>query len=193
MTSPTPISNPWTTFELNAHTPAPIPGTPTEISRFLAASLPFMANLERVTVSLDSYPLLRLAKSSEVPRSIPLLEHLRPKANPGFMTVSGVDQEEVFVDAKTFLYGPSTTPIVISSAIRMLMWSADVRVELDPSSEVAIGVQKATKKGVPKKCRYSLVYVSLVIARRTETQIFRPRAMKLSKAKIVRNIVYSSG
>lgn len=124
-----------------------------------------MSNLEVVTVAFDSYTLLHLCKTSGPPTHHPLLEHLEPKAHSGFMAVSGVDKRQVCIGAETYVYeGNSTTPFLASSETRMLVWSADIQVDLNATSDLGKGLTKAMKKTVPEKCRFQLVYVSFYYA-----------------------------
>lgn len=121
-----------------------------------------MVNIKLITVAFDSYTLLRLEKTSRPPTPIPLLQHLEPKADSDFMMVCGVDKREVCISAETYVYGgdPSTLSVVPAKT-RMLVWSADIKVVLNPSSDLGRGLDKAMKKPVPEKSRFQLIYVSL--------------------------------
>jgi hypothetical protein len=154
----------WTTFELPALTPSQMPGSITDIGRFLTASLPFMANLEVVTVALDSHILLRLHKCVETRKSVPLRNGLDPKIRGGLMTVSELVKTELTLWAKTYTT-PGSNGILISPNIPRISFSsihalgANVAVSLDTETEE--GLKKILKKNkVLKNCHFQMVYVS---------------------------------
>jgi hypothetical protein len=139
-----------------------------DIGRFLAASLPFMAHLEHITVTFDSHPLLRLDKSSESPIFLDLLDGLKRETAHGFMSVSDVSKTEVQMRAKSWSYGVSSK--MASFEKRMFVWSAGVKVVLDAQSELGLGLDKAMKKAVPENCSFRLIYASLLEPSSTRAQ-----------------------
>lgn len=153
-------SNKWTTFELEAHTPSPLPQTLVEIGRYIAAALPFMANLELVTVAFDHHILLRFKKTSGLLTYVPLLPHLIPKLKSNLMAVSKVGKREISISAAKHVYKQNSgVPSVVASEMRLLVWSADVKVDVDEMSDLGSGLYKAMKKSAPTKCGFQLVYV----------------------------------
>jgi Protein of unknown function (DUF3684) len=164
-------SNKWTSFELPIGPPSLLPGTLTEIGRFLTASLPFMINLEFDTVAFDSYTILRLRKSLDRPTVVSLLKHLQPAAGAGLMKVYEVKKTNIHIDAERFYghkfhanrtpassleFGQSTLP----SRNTMLLWAVEFKVTLDKKSELRSGLEKAMKKTVPNHPKFLLIYVS---------------------------------
>lgn len=143
-------------------TPAAVPGTPTEIGQFLAASLPFMVNLQAITVTLDSQILVRLTRSMGCVSGISLLQHLNNTTHEGLMTVSHVQKTEVRVDADWRVYESDGSNTLRSAGKSMLVWSAGIKVTLNESSPLGSGLNKATKKAVPDTCSLQLLYVNLL-------------------------------
>jgi hypothetical protein len=128
-----------------------------------------MANLRSVTVAFDSYILLRVSKETALPTSVQLLRHLNPVSKVEFMKVVAVDKTEVTVKVEMFKQNPAQTNIKHSntwsirsgcSEQRMLVWGAEIAVMLEKHEDLRKGLWKATKKPVPEKCRFQLVYVS---------------------------------
>jgi hypothetical protein len=154
----------WTTtFELPTHTTARLPGTPDDIQRFLAASLPFMTNLQEITVTFDSHILVQLTRSMGSAEEAPIPKSLSAATSHGLMAVSKVQKTNVHIKAESRAHDGSHE--LRSAGKNMLVWSADIRVTLEEASELGMGLNKATKKAVPDTCSFQLIYVSLLESR----------------------------
>jgi hypothetical protein len=144
-----------------------MPGSITEIGHFLADSLPFMSNLEVVTVALDSHNLLRLHKHAEASDPIKLLDALNPVIAGGLMKVSKLARKKITIEANDYIssvprsngmpMSPDTSRSV-SSSITIHVLDARVAVSLD--TEIEKGLRKVTKKELVKNCHFQMVYAS---------------------------------
>lgn len=59
----------WTTFSMTLREPAPIP-VAFDFTRFLASSITFMRHLREISVYFDDKHLVKLTKSTSVPRDL---------------------------------------------------------------------------------------------------------------------------
>jgi Protein of unknown function (DUF3684) len=144
-----------------------MPGSIAEIRHFLKASLPFMVNLQVVTVALDSHTLLRLSKKAQLQTPIKLLDALNPVIHGGLMKVVKLARTKITIEANDYTYSAPRSngiptspdpPTMSSSLMTMQVLGAKVVMALD--AEVKKGLKKVTKKEVLSTCLFQMVYAS---------------------------------
>lgn len=79
-----PSGVPWTTFHMPLREPAPFSDSFLDLSRFLATSLTFTANVRHLSLYFDDKPLCRLKKVIEPSKVLPMPSHLNA-TSPGRM------------------------------------------------------------------------------------------------------------
>jgi Protein of unknown function (DUF3684) len=79
----------WTTIEMTLREPAPIP-VAFDLIRFLASSITFMIHLSEVVVYFDDKRLVKLSKSSGIPKQIGIPTGLQNISPLGIMSVEDI-------------------------------------------------------------------------------------------------------
>ncbi|UZJ56469.1 hypothetical protein CBS101457_005789 [Exobasidium rhododendri] len=103
-TSPTndlsPSGVPWTTFHMALREPAPFPDSLLELSRFLATSLTFTANVKHLSLFFDDQPLCRLTKRLESPKNMVMPSHLNATTPKKMMRVQNLESTAMRLDVE---------------------------------------------------------------------------------------------
>ncbi|KIM45164.1 hypothetical protein M413DRAFT_428973 [Hebeloma cylindrosporum] len=94
-----PQSKSWTSFTMALREPAPIP-VAFDFTRFLASSLTFMSHLCEVSVYFDDKRLVRLYKSSGIPRDLGIPKGLNNRSPSGIMTVDNIQSTPLYIQAQ---------------------------------------------------------------------------------------------
>ena len=79
----------WTTFSMSLREPAPIP-VAFDFTRFLASSITFMRQLREISVYFDDKRLVRLTKSTSVPRDLGIPNGLNNRTPSRNMTIENI-------------------------------------------------------------------------------------------------------
>lgn len=83
-------SRDWTSFEMPLREPAPLPGLPVDIARFLATSLTFMSHLRCVSMYFDGRCLAKVEKEVGMPRNLAIPRGLNVTSPGGMMNATGM-------------------------------------------------------------------------------------------------------
>jgi hypothetical protein len=87
-------SDAWTSFEMTLREATPIPSA-FDFTSFLASSITFMTHLSDVSVYFDDKRLVRLTKSSGIPRELGIPNGLQSMSPTGIMNVKGIKSTRV--------------------------------------------------------------------------------------------------
>ncbi|EDR11411.1 uncharacterized protein LACBIDRAFT_313549 [Laccaria bicolor S238N-H82] len=89
----------WTTFEMKLREPAPIP-VAFDFARFLSSSITFMTHLSQISVYFDDSCLVRLKKSSGIPRDIGIPQFLNGVSPLRTMAVKSIKSTPLHIQAE---------------------------------------------------------------------------------------------
>ncbi|KAF8160987.1 hypothetical protein B0H34DRAFT_699011 [Crassisporium funariophilum] len=89
----------WTSFEMKLREPAPIP-VAFDFTRFLVSSLTFMRHLCEVSVYFDDKQLVRLTKSTGIPRDLGVPKNLNNRSPSGTMIVDNIQSTPLCIQAQ---------------------------------------------------------------------------------------------
>ncbi|KAI0313421.1 hypothetical protein OF83DRAFT_1175689 [Amylostereum chailletii] len=90
--------DPWTTFQMTLREPTPIPAA-FDFTRFLVSSITFMAHLSEVSVYFDDKRLVKLHKSSSLPKTVPMIKGLKASSPQGVMNVRSIQSTPLCIEA----------------------------------------------------------------------------------------------
>ncbi|KAJ1300947.1 hypothetical protein OPQ81_003373 [Rhizoctonia solani] len=89
----------WTSFEMPLREPAPLPGLPVDIARFLATSLTFMTHLRSVSMFFDGRCLAKIEKEVGSPRRLVIPRGLKLTSPGGMMNATGMTSTSLYMKA----------------------------------------------------------------------------------------------
>ncbi|KAH8828511.1 hypothetical protein DL96DRAFT_1603553 [Flagelloscypha sp. PMI_526] len=89
----------WTTFDMPLRDPSTIP-VPFDFARFLASSITFMTHLNEVSVFVDDYRIIKLSRTVDVPKSVPMPAMLKTVSTNGYMKGVGLQCKPVEIKAE---------------------------------------------------------------------------------------------
>ncbi|KAH7337817.1 hypothetical protein B0J17DRAFT_664321 [Rhizoctonia solani] len=89
----------WTSFEMPLREPAPLPGLPVDIARFLATSLTFMTHLRSVSLFFDGRCLAKVEKEVGSPRKLAIPRGLKLTSPGGTMNATGMSSTSLYMKA----------------------------------------------------------------------------------------------
>ena len=95
-----PSGVPWTTFHMALREPAPFPDSLLELSRFLATSLTFTANVTHLSLFFDDQPLCRLKKTLEPAKTMTMPAHLTTTTPRKMMRVRSLESTAMRLDVE---------------------------------------------------------------------------------------------
>ncbi|CAE6464621.1 unnamed protein product [Rhizoctonia solani] len=87
----------WTSFEMPLREPAPLPGLPVDIARFLATSLTFMTHLRSVSLFFDGKCLAKVEKEVGSPRRLAIPRGLKLTSPGGMMNATGMTSTSLYM------------------------------------------------------------------------------------------------
>lgn len=91
---------PWTTFHMALREPAPFPDSLLDLSRFLATSLTFTANVRQLSLFFDDKPLCKLNKRLEPPKAMSMPGHLNATTGKKMMRVHSLESTAMRLDVE---------------------------------------------------------------------------------------------
>ncbi|PPQ99714.1 hypothetical protein CVT24_009697 [Panaeolus cyanescens] len=94
-----PSGNAWTTFSMELREQSPMP-LAFDLTRFLASSITFMRHLVEVSVYFDDKRLVRLTKTTGIPRDLGIPKGLNSRSPSGIMTVEKVYSTPLHIQAE---------------------------------------------------------------------------------------------
>ncbi|CAE6531048.1 unnamed protein product [Rhizoctonia solani] len=89
----------WTSFEMPLREPAPLPGLPVDIARFLATSLTFMTHLRSVSLFFDGRCLAKVEKEVGLPKKLVMPRGLKLTSPNGMMNATGMTSTSMYMKA----------------------------------------------------------------------------------------------
>ncbi|CAE6384073.1 unnamed protein product [Rhizoctonia solani] len=89
----------WTSFEMPLREPAPLPGLPVDIARFLATSLTFMTHLRSVSMFFDGRCLAKVGKKVDSPQRLVMPRGLKLTSPGGMMNATGMTSTSLYMTA----------------------------------------------------------------------------------------------
>lgn len=95
-----PSGAPWTTFHMPLREAAPFPDSFLDLSRFLATSLTFTANVKQLGLFFDDKPLCQLNKRLDPAKALPMPTHLNATSPARMLRVSEMSSTAMQLDVQ---------------------------------------------------------------------------------------------
>lgn len=126
-TDVSPSGKPWTTFHMALRERAPFPDSLLDLSRFMATSLTFTANVQQLNLFFDDHPLCRLNKRLEPAKAMNMPSHLNATSPKKMMRVQSLESTAMRLDVEAMrlvldlLEKPKWTKTSLASAFTKTM------------------------------------------------------------------------